>query len=109
MLIHRAAWARVVSAGALLIVGGCASAGTTLPAYQVTTHTAAPPPLAPPVTASIAGPRSPESGPPSLPPARSAIVGMPSTRVSDNANGSDVAQSIPSGSRQRRLSPIIDP
>ena len=49
------------------------------------------------------------SGPPSLPPARSAIVGMPSTRVNVNANGNDLAQVIASVARQAGLNPIIDP
>ena len=104
-----ATWTRACSAGVFLIVSGCASAGTPPTAYQVTTHTAAPPSLAPPVTASLSTPASGKSGPPSLPPARSAIVGMPSTRVSVNAHGSDISQVIASVAHQAGLNPIIDP
>jgi MSHA biogenesis protein MshL len=61
------------------------------------------------MTAAIGTPVSATSGPPSLPPARSAIVGMPSTRVNVNANGSDLAQVIASVARQAGLNPVIDP
>src|SRR2546430_8342864 len=105
---HRAL-SRVVWAGAVFMLSGCATGGTPAPVYQVTTRKAAPPPLAPVVTAAIATPTPGMSGPPNLPPARSAIVGMPSTRVNVSANGSDLAQVIAGVARQAGLNPVIDP
>jgi MSHA biogenesis protein MshL len=54
-------------------------------------------------TASAAG------GPPSLPPAQSSLVGVPSTRVNVNANGSDISDVFVSVARQVGLHPVIDP
>lgn len=97
-------------AGAVLLLSACASAGTPPSAYQVTTKTAVPPSLAPPIPTAIAtAPHSNVGGPPGLPPAQSSIVGMPSTRVSVSANGSDLSQVIASVARQAGLNPVIDP
>jgi MSHA type pilus biogenesis protein MshL len=102
---------RAVCAMAAVVSGGCASAGTPAPAYQITTHTDARPPLAPPV-ASVLAPSADAggaSGPPSLPPAQSTIVGMPSTHVNVNASGNDVAEVIAGVARQVGLRAVIDP
>jgi len=101
---------RAFAAGAMMALTGCASSATPPPVYQASTRTDAPPPLAPPpVTTSLNATRSSVTGPPSLGPAQSVIVGMPSTRVSVNANGSDLADVIASVARQAGLNPIIDP
>ena len=102
-------WVRAFAATAAVLSIGCASAGTPAPAYQVTTRTDAPPPLAPPVKSVLAVSPASASGPPALPPARSGIVGMPSTRVSVSSNGNDLSDVIASVARQAGLSPIIDP
>jgi MSHA type pilus biogenesis protein MshL len=92
-----------------LLLSACASAGAPPAAYQITTKTAAPPPLAPPVPSTVSNPHSTGGGPPSLPPAQSSIVGTPSTRVTVTSNGSDLSQVIASVARQAGLNPVIDP
>ena len=66
-------------------------------AYQVETRTNAPPPISPPPVADVLdGPRAATradrvvEGPPSLAPAVSTIVGMPSTRITVSASGAAV-------------------
>jgi MSHA biogenesis protein MshL len=102
---------RAVCAITVVVSGGCASAGTLAPAYQITTHTDARPPLAPPVAAVLAPSANAggASGPPSLPPAQSTIVGMPSIHVNVSANGNDVAEVIAGVARQVGLRAVIDP
>src|SRR5438067_644869 len=109
--MRRRAGFSLTSASAAALAVGCASAGTPAPAYQVTTHTDARPPLAPPVAAVLAPSvsTSSASGPPSLPPAQSTIVGMPSTRVNVTASGNDVAEVIAGVARQVGLRAVIDP
>jgi MSHA biogenesis protein MshL len=100
------------SIGGLVLLGGalagvgCASAGTA-PGYQVTTSTAAAPPLAPPTPKPSTIALS--DGPPSLSPAQSTIVGTPGTKVSVSSSGGDVAAVLRDVARQAGLSPVIDP
>src|SRR5438046_630840 len=80
----------LIVCGCVVSAAACASAGTA-PAYQVTTSTAAPPPLAPPIpkpSAALSG------GPPGLSPAQSTIVGTPSTKVSVSSSGADITAAL---------------
>jgi MSHA biogenesis protein MshL len=101
-------WSIAVVVSALL--AGCASSGAPPAAYTVTTRTDAPPKLAPPLPSTVSNASaSAASGPPSLPPARSTIVGMPSTLVDVNANGHDISEVIAGIAEQAGLHPVIDP
>src|SRR4051812_25619809 len=102
---------RAFTAGALLLATACATAGTAPGAYQVATHTEAPPPLAAPPAATVQSQKPTAATPPGLSPSQASIIGIPSVLVSvkTSSDGDDLASVISNVARQANLNAVIDP